>query len=174
MSNLKYMEGYYIGKEFTKGGEGKGDKPGWKLYKLSFKKNMEDEYATKLSAFNSMKGFDTLEEGEYYTIGYEESEPTYNEKAGKEIQYKTAKFVAVKKPGESTPQQQTPTKPKETNVLDADRPATEEEQVFMSDVFTKNEELSDEDNLALFVGKWIMTFTKAASQRPIKLFNELE
>jgi hypothetical protein len=103
---------YYIGKDFVKKGTRK-DKEGkdveWKMYKLRFKKNMEDQFPIQMSAFNTVA--DTLEEGEYYNVGYKLSAPTYNDKAKKEIQYKSAFYAKKANPGEvkeSTPKKEAP------------------------------------------------------------------
>lgn len=176
---LQYIHGYYVGREFFKKGT-KSDGSEWTIYKIKIKKDLEDQYATNLSCFSSAKGFDTLEEGEFYTVGYEESEPKYNEKAKKEIKYKTAKFITVSNPDEvSNTQQQTLDKPvakqapEMDSKLDPNKEMSEEEMVFQSEVYSNNESLDEETNKAIYVGKWIMTFAPAAAARAIKQFENL-
>jgi len=103
---------YYIGKDFVKKGVRK-DKEGkdveWTLYKARFKKSMEDSFPMQMSAFNNV--VDDLQEGEYYNVGYTLSAPKFNEKAGKDIQYKSCIFAKKAKLGEVREEQQQSPKP---------------------------------------------------------------
>lgn len=110
MSELKELYGVYLGKEFKKEGitqkEGQEDKP-WKMFSISVREKDEDNFPKKLTAFASMKGFDDVTESDFVKVLYKESKPTFNEKAGKEIKYKTA--VMIEKFGkDKVPKQQEP------------------------------------------------------------------
>lgn len=99
-SKGEFMGAYYVGKEFVKKGT-KKDKEGneveWKLYTALFKRSLEDQFPVRMSGFNNV--VDELEEGEYYNVGYNLSEPKYNEKAKKAIQYKSLFFAKKAEPG---------------------------------------------------------------------------
>jgi hypothetical protein len=103
----EYLTGIYFGKEFVAKIEGKDGKEGFKSYKLQFKKSNDDQYTTKIGCADFVKGFDLLEEGEIFTVGYNLSEPKYNAKAKKDIQYKTAFFI---KKEDSMPEEKPATK----------------------------------------------------------------
>lgn len=89
----EYITRYFVSKELVRTAKGKDGKPDFKVFKLHIKKNLEDQYPTKISCPEWVKGFDTLEEGEVFTVGYNLSDPIFNAKAGKEIQYKNAFFI---------------------------------------------------------------------------------
>ncbi|MDX1699770.1 MAG: hypothetical protein R3250_04080 [Melioribacteraceae bacterium] len=65
---LQYFEGYYVGKVFTTD-FGNGNKG----YKFMFKVNPTDKYEKNFFASNTTKGYDILEEGNQYKIGYVEA-----------------------------------------------------------------------------------------------------
>ena len=84
---LNEYTGTYIGKEFVRSGESNGKQ--WTMYKVMFKENVTDQYPKKFSCFGSAKGFETLQEGEVYKLGYSE-QTSFNNKVNKNITYKTA------------------------------------------------------------------------------------
>lgn len=67
--NLQYNEGTYINREFKKKGENSYGT--YKVFKVTFE---IDGIKQNFWAFDKTKGFDTLEEGEEFTIGYTEQE----------------------------------------------------------------------------------------------------
>jgi hypothetical protein len=73
MSELKYKDSIYVGKEFNKIVKGK-DKEGnpteSKSYVYKFKDNLDLEFPMKFWGFDTTKGADKLEEGSTYRIGY--------------------------------------------------------------------------------------------------------
>lgn len=93
------VKAYYIGKEFVKSGTiQKGDNAGtpFKMYRVNVKKSMDDQYGLKISCTDFINGFEHLTDdnaGNQFMFKYRLSPPKYNEKAGKEIQYKN--MVAI-------------------------------------------------------------------------------
>lgn len=175
---LQYLEGYYMGREFVKSGT-KQDGTKWSLFKTKFKEKMEDQYLKQLSCFDSAKGFEDLSEGEYFLVGYTESEPKYNEKAKKEIKYKTAVWFKKKDENEETeikterpaqPAEQPKQEEKEPSKLDADKEVSEEEDTFIKEVYTPRFEDDDEANEALFISAYMSVFAPAAIARAKKLY----
>ena len=91
------VSGYYTGKVLTKQGQKKDGTP-YVRYTLMLKTNMADQYPKNITIFGDCQGFDTLVEGQYIVVGYELSEPKWNDKAKKNIQYKTATFIGMGDP----------------------------------------------------------------------------
>lgn len=65
---LQYIQLMYVGKEYTRTFDNNGVKT--KGYKYKFKKSPEDQWARNVWGTDTTKGADTLEEGEFYTIGF--------------------------------------------------------------------------------------------------------
>ena len=74
MSELKYEDLTYIGKDYNGEGSFTDKKTGevklYKKYTYKFKKNMDDQWDRKFYGFDNTKGADSLEEGNVYRIGY--------------------------------------------------------------------------------------------------------
>jgi hypothetical protein len=141
----KFFIGNYIGRELVK--QNPDPKEGaWKsMYKLSFKENESDMYAKKVAAFNNCKGFDSLVEGKDYTVGYNESEPKWNEKAQKTVVYKTAFWIGTPKehtvnalPKDAVPTQQKPVTNYTTLAKDVILQINELKDFLDGDMFQKN------------------------------------
>jgi hypothetical protein len=93
------IKGYYVGKEFVKQGTvQKGDNAGteFKIFKVSIKRDMNDQYPVRINCPTFINGSDYLtddNQGNQFMFKYRLSPPMYNAKAGKEIQYKN--MVAI-------------------------------------------------------------------------------
>lgn len=64
-----------------------------KSYRYAIMVNPTDNFLKKITVFDNCKGFEMLVEGNTVSVGYNNSPPTYNEKAKKNIIYKTAFWV---------------------------------------------------------------------------------
>jgi len=91
----KFLVGNYLGRKLTSQNKNPTGNAGeWKCaYKCEFQQKPEDKFTAKVSVFDNCTGFASMVEGQRYSVGYNESEPTYNEKAGKKIIYKTAFWI---------------------------------------------------------------------------------
>ena len=77
MGDMKYKNATYLGRKLFKEGEKNGKK--WKLFKVELE--IGDTKRT-MSMFGSVKGSDSLVEGEYYSFGYTEEDWSKDGKSG--------------------------------------------------------------------------------------------
>ena len=110
----KYVNGEYVGRELKK--EGTTNNKDWKVYDLKFKVG---EYVNTYGCFKSAKGFDDLDEGKTFGLGYTEKAWTQGEKSGtnrtifeigepKEIVVDTAEEVEVEEASGKTVKKSVP------------------------------------------------------------------
>lgn len=86
---LQYFSGTYMGRQFSKKFDNE-DGTSTKSYRLEFKETENSQYTTKVWAYDNTKGFELLEEGNLYTVGYVED---HYEKNGKQVTSRKGRFI---------------------------------------------------------------------------------
>ena len=110
---LKYMNGYYIGKDYKKTFDN-GDKPATKSFKYKFQMKAEEEdKELAFWGYDTTKGADTLEgkEGELFAVGYVEAENPQGDYPIKKVRFigkPKGGVTDLNKTANSTPKTESP------------------------------------------------------------------